>query len=87
MPPRGNAMAATLIMGAMWLALWVAVDRWQSGPAPLYSPGGIPLLAWYALAILGVAALMQWRTGAAAFGPVLALAMGAVPVPLLLGPK
>jgi hypothetical protein len=81
--PSRNAMHATLIMGAMWLALWVGLDRWQSGPAPQFSPGGIPLLAWYALAIMGLAALMQWRTGAAAFGPVLALAMGAVPVPLL----
>jgi hypothetical protein len=84
LPPSGNAMHATLIMGAMWLALWVAVDRWQSGPGPEFSPGGIPLLAWYALAILGLAALLQWRAHAAAFGPVLALAMGAVPVPLLL---
>jgi hypothetical protein len=82
-PPSGNPMTATLIMGAMWLALWVALDRWQSGPAPLFSPGGIPLLAWYALAMLGLAALMQWRTHAA-FPSVLALAMGAVPVPLLL---
>jgi hypothetical protein len=82
-PPSGNAMYATLIMGALWLALWVAFDRWQSAPAPQFSPGGIPLLAWYALAILVLAALMQWRTGAAAFGPVLALAMGAVPMPLL----
>jgi hypothetical protein len=70
-------------MGAMWLALWVAVDRWQSAPTPQFSPGGIPLLAWYALAVLGLAALMQWRTSAAPFGPMLALAMGAVPVPLL----
>jgi Peptidase C13 family len=81
--PSGNATHATLIMGAMWLALWIAVDRWQSGPGPQFSPGGIPLLAWYALAVLGLAALMQWRANAATFGPVLALAMGAVPVPLL----
>jgi hypothetical protein len=83
-PPSGNAGYAIVVMGAMWLALWVALDRWQSGPAPLFSPGGIPLLAWYALALLGLAALMQWRARGAAFASVLALSMGAVPVPLLL---
>jgi Peptidase C13 family len=82
-PPSGNAVHASLIMGAVWLALWVAVDRWQSGPGPQFSAGGIPSLAWYALAILVLAVLLQWRASAAAFGPVLALAMGVVPVPLL----
>jgi len=81
-PPSGSATHATMIMGAMWLALWIGVDRWQSEPDPQFSAGGIPLLAWYALAILGLAALMQRRTSAA-LGPVLALTMGAVPVPLL----
>ena len=70
-------------MGAVWLAAWVAIDRWQSEPDPQFSPGGIPLLAWYALAILALASLLQWRTRAAAFEPVLTLTMGAVPVPLL----
>jgi len=81
--PSGSAAYATLIMGTVWVALWVALDRWQSGPAPQFSPGGIPLLAWYALALLGLAALMQRRTGAP-FASLLAVAMGAVPVPLLL---
>jgi hypothetical protein len=70
-------------MGTVWLAAWVAIDRWQSEPDPQFSPGGIPLLAWYALAILALASLLQWRTRAAAFEPVLTLTMGAVPVPLL----
>jgi hypothetical protein len=83
LPPSGNPLHATLVMGTLWLALWVALDRWQSGPTPLFSSGGIPLLAWYALAILGLGALLQWRTRTAPFGPMLALAMGAVPVPLL----
>jgi hypothetical protein len=80
--PSGNGAHATLAMGALWLVLWIGVDRWQSEPDPRFSAGGIPLLAWYALAILCLAALMQRRTGAA-FAPVLALTMGAVPVPLL----
>ena len=71
-------------MGAMWLSAWIAIDRWQSQPDPQFFPSGIPLLAWYALAILGLAAVLRWRAHPApAFGPVLALAMGAVPVPLL----
>jgi hypothetical protein len=71
-------------MGAVWLSAWIAIDRWQSQPDPQFFPSGIPLLAWYALAILGLAAVLRWRARPApAFGPALALAMGAVPVPLL----
>jgi hypothetical protein len=81
--PSGNATHATLIMGAIWLVLWVGVDRWQSEPDPQFSAGGIPLLAWYALAILGLAALMHRRVRTAGFDAVLTVAMGAVPVPLL----
>jgi Peptidase C13 family len=71
-------------MGAAWLAAWIAIDRWQIQPDPLFFAGGIPLLAWYLMAILGLAVVLRWRTQPApAFGPVLALAMGAVPIPLL----
>jgi len=71
-------------MGIAWLAAWVAIDHWQSQPDPQFFAGGIPLLAWYALAILGLAAVLRWRARPApAFGPALALAMGMVPVPLL----
>src|SRR5271165_3354360 len=79
--PIANPRRAALIMGAAWLAAWVAIDRWQSQPDPQFFAGGIPLLAWYALAVLGLASLLQWRAHTA-FGPMLALAMGAVPVPL-----
>jgi len=82
--PSGSPQRAALVMGAMWLSAWIAIDRWQSQPDPQFFPSGIPLLAWYALAILGLAAVLRWRAHPApAFGPVLALAMGAVPVPLL----
>jgi hypothetical protein len=81
--PTGNPTRAALLMGTVWLGIWVAIDRWQSEPDPQFFTGGIPLLAWYVLAILGLAALMQWRTRAAEFGPTFALAMGAVPLPLL----
>jgi PAS domain-containing protein len=82
--PAGNPLPATLIMGAVWLSAWVAIDRWQSQPDPQFFPSGIPLLAWHVLAILGLAAVLRWRAHPAPeFGPALALAMGAVPVPLL----
>jgi hypothetical protein len=82
--PSGNPLRAILIMGAVWLSAWVAIDRWQSQPDPQFFPSGIPLLAWYLLAILGLAALLRWQSRPEpAFGAALALAMGVVPVPLL----
>jgi peptidase C13-like protein len=82
-PSRGSARVI-LIMAVAWLSLWVVVDRWLSQPDPQFIAGGIPLLGWYALAILGLAALLRWRAHPAPnFGPALALAMGAVPLPLL----
>ena len=82
--PSGNPLRATFILAAASLAFWVVVDRWQSQPEPQFFAGGIPLLAWYALAILGVAALLRSRARPKpAFGPMLTLAMGAVPLPLV----
>lgn len=82
--PAGKPLRATLVMSALWLAAWIGIDKWQSQPEPQFFAGGIPLLAWYALAILGLAAVLRWRAHPApAFGPALALALGAVPVPLL----
>jgi Peptidase C13 family len=82
--PSGNPQHAILIMGAVWLSAWVAIDRWQSQPDPQFFPGGIPLLPWYVLAILGLAALLRWQARPAPeVGPALALAMGVVPMPLL----
>jgi hypothetical protein len=82
--PAGNPWRAAWIMGAAWLAAWIAIDRWQIQPDPGFFPGGIALLGWYLIAILGLAVLLRWRAQpAAAFGPVFALAMGVVPIPLL----
>jgi hypothetical protein len=82
--PAGNPLRATLLMGVATLAAWVAIDHWQSQPDPQFFADDIPLFAWYVLGILTLAALLQWRTRAnLKFGTVLAVAMGAVPVPLL----
>jgi len=83
--PRGRAGIAALTMGTTWLSAWVALDRWESEPDPQFIVDGIPLLAWYGLAILGLAFVLRLRSHPAPpFAPVLALSMGAVPVPLLL---
>jgi hypothetical protein len=81
--PSGNATRAALIMAALWLSAWVAIDRWLSQPDPQFLPAGIPLLAWYVLAVLVWAGVLQWRARPVPFVSVLALTMGAIPVPLL----
>jgi hypothetical protein len=82
--PQGGALRAALLMAAVWLAVWVAIDRWQSQPNPRFFAGNIPLFAWYVLAALGLAAVLRWRTRPApGFAPMLALAVAAVPLPLL----
>lgn len=83
--PSGNPRRAILIMAATWLAAWVVIDRWQSQPDPQFFLDNTPLFAWYVLAILALAALLRWRVRPSpAFLPLLALAMGVVPLPLLL---
>ena len=82
--PADDPVLAILVMGALWICAWIAIDRWQSQPQPQFLADGIPLLAWYVLAILGLAAVLRWRVRPEPpFSAVLALAMGAVPMPLL----
>jgi hypothetical protein len=83
--PRGNPIRATLALCAAWLVLWIAIDWWESQPDPQFFLGGIPLLPWYALATLGLAALLRSRsTPTPQFGSVLVLAAGLIPIPMLL---
>src|SRR5450432_1843371 len=82
--PSAGAARAVWAMAVLWLCLWVAIARWQFQPDPQFFPDGVPLLAWYALAIVILATLLRWRSHPApAFAPVLALTLGTVPVPLL----
>ncbi len=72
-------------LSALWLLLWVAIDWWDALPDPQILIAGVPLLAWYALAILALAALLRWRsTPKPTFGMTLLLSIGLVPVPLCL---
>jgi hypothetical protein len=74
-----------LFLSAAWLLLWVAIDRWDAGPDSQLSTDNAPLFAWYALAILILAALLRWRSDPKPeFGAALALSLGLVPVPLLI---
>jgi hypothetical protein len=83
--PRGNPLAAIGLMSLSWLAAWVVIDWWQRQPQPQFSVEGIPVLAWYALGILGLAALLRWRSiPRPAMGATIVLAAGAAPLPLLL---
>jgi hypothetical protein len=84
-PPSGRATPIVVCFGALWLSLWLAIDWWDARPAPQFVADGAPLLAWYVLAVLGLAALLRWRSKPAPhYGAVLALVTGLVPVPLLL---
>ncbi len=83
--PRGNPLAAIVVLSVFCLGAWMAVDWWQRQPDPEFSIDGIPLLAWYALAVWVLAGLLRWRARPRpAFGTMLVVALGAVPVPLLL---
>jgi hypothetical protein len=74
-----------ICLSALWLALWVAIDWWEALPDPQFLVAGAPLLAWYAVAILALAALLRRRSNPMpAFEAALVLAIGLVPVPLCL---
>src|ERR1700737_2253334 len=53
--PRGNPLAAIIVLSVSCLSAWVAVDWWQRRPDPELSIDGIPLLAWYVLGVLALA--------------------------------
>ncbi len=77
--------AATLVVGTATSAAWIAIDWWERGPDPRFAPAGVPLLAWYALAVLLVAAVLRRQsTPAPPYRDALALATGLAPVLLLI---
>jgi len=79
------ATSVVVCLGILWLALWLAIDWWQALPEPQFLLAGAPLLAWYALAILSMAALLQRLSRPRpAYAAALLLSLGLVPMPLLL---
>jgi hypothetical protein len=83
--PRGSPRSAIVLMSLSWLAAWVAIDRWQRQPSPEFALDGVPLLAWYVLAVWALSACLRLMSRPRpAAGAALALALGAAPWPLLL---
>ena len=83
--PAGQPAPILIGLGAVWLLLWAAVDWWDAQPDPQFLIDGVPLIAWYVLALLGLAALLRWRSKPMPpYGAALALATGLVPLPMLL---
>jgi hypothetical protein len=82
--PSASLRGSVCLLG-VWTGAWIAYDWWQARPAPQFFVAGIPLLAWYALAALVLAAwLRRYSTPSPPFGAALALVAGLAPVALLI---
>jgi hypothetical protein len=78
-----HAAPIIICLSIAWLAIWLAIDWWNALPEPQFLAAGAPLLAWYALGILVLAALLRRRSHPMpSYEEALVLAMGLVPVPL-----
>jgi hypothetical protein len=45
--------------GLASLALWIGLDRWRVGPGAQFDPLAVPIVALYALLVLGAAFLLS----------------------------
>jgi hypothetical protein len=80
-----HSVPILICLSMLWLLLWVAIDWWDALPDPQFLIAGAPLFAWYALAILALAALLRWRSSPMpTFGATLLLPIGLVPILLCL---
>ena len=83
--PRGNPHVLLVLLALTWIAAWMFIDRWQRQPDPEFYVDGIPLLGWYALAVLGLAQWLKWISSPGPTLPaMLFLTLGMVPLPLLM---
>ena len=82
--PSTSLRGSVCLLG-LWLGAWVLYDWWQARPNPQFTLAGLPLLAWYALAVFGLAAWLSRRSHPSpSWDAALALVAGLVPVPLLV---
>jgi Peptidase C13 family len=80
-----TSIRGSVLLLSVWLGAWILYDWWQASPDPQFTLAGAPLLAWYGLAILGIAAwLLRRSRPAPSWSAALALVAGLVPVPLLV---
>jgi hypothetical protein len=80
----GSPLEAILSMSLLWLGAWCCIDWWERQPHPVFLPAGIPVLAWYVLGVIGLAALIRGRRSSPPLAAYVVLATALVPVPLLL---
>ena len=79
------SVRSSVLAAIVYLGIWCGVDWLYAQPDPQFFLANTPLLAWYALAILAMAALLRWRANPSpGFAATFALAVGSVPIPLLL---
>jgi peptidase C13-like protein len=79
------SVRCSVLVALLCLAVWCGVDRLYAQPDPQFFLANTPLLAWYALAVLALAAVLRWRARPAPpFAATFALAVGSMPIPLLL---
>jgi len=77
------SLRSSILVVVLCLAIWCGLDWLYAQPDPQFFLANTPLLAWYALAILSLAALLGWRAKPRpAFAATFALAVGSIPVPL-----
>ena len=79
------SLRCSVLVALLCLAVWCGVDWLYAQPDPQFFLANTPLLAWYALAVLALAGLLRWRARPQPpFAATFALAVGSIPVPLLL---
>src|ERR1700722_12373860 len=61
-PNFSPSIYVLIALSLLWLLLWVGIDWWEALPDPQFVRAGVPLFAWYALAILAFAALLRGRS-------------------------
>jgi Peptidase C13 family len=83
-PGSAPSLRFSVCLSLLCLLLWVSVDWFFARPEPQFFSDNLPLLAWYALAILTLTALLRWKRPAPGFDAAFALSVGLVPVALLL---
>jgi hypothetical protein len=71
-------------LACAWLFLWLMIDWSEARPEPQFQMAGIPLLAWYGLAILALAAVLRAASrNKPSFAAAMLMALALVPLPMV----